>query len=357
MKSNTFKHYGAPPVKKEKYTDPETDSVDLEDESGRLHLKGDLVKSELLVTGTVVAVLGTEGSEGDFHVMDIKLPGYAPQKPKGNGSGYVALVSGIAINGERDRYEIELLEEYLSGELGGQNDRKLVSQVSHLILAGDSVTDFISKEDDANTASATSKNTKYRYGADNSTFHPEPMVRLDEVVANLAKTVPVSIMPGKLDPVTSSLPQQPFHQALFTSARPLIQSKIVTTTTDPYWWDLDGVRIFGSSGQTIDDIYKYVAGDDRVNMINHTLLWRHCAPTAPDTLWSYPFQDNDPFILNETPHIYFVGNQPKFETVHIREGDTEVRIIALPKFSETGQFVLVDLETLDTKLISIGTAS
>lgn len=28
----------------------------------------------------------------------------------------------------------------------------------------------------------------------------------------------------------------------------------------------------------------------------------------------YPFIKNDPFILSETPHVYFVGNQPEFAT-------------------------------------------
>lgn len=28
----------------------------------------------------------------------------------------------------------------------------------------------------------------------------------------------------------------------------------------------------------------------------------------------YPFYDRDPFLLTETPHVYFAGNQPAFET-------------------------------------------
>lgn len=28
----------------------------------------------------------------------------------------------------------------------------------------------------------------------------------------------------------------------------------------------------------------------------------------------YPFFDKDPFVLSEAPHVYFIGNQPKFET-------------------------------------------
>lgn len=28
----------------------------------------------------------------------------------------------------------------------------------------------------------------------------------------------------------------------------------------------------------------------------------------------YPFYEKDPFVLNEAPHVYFIGNQPQFDT-------------------------------------------
>lgn len=43
----------------------------------------------------------------------------------------------------------------------------------------------------------------------------------------------------------------------------------------------------------------------------------HLAPTAPDTLRTYPFKESDPFIIEDIPHIYFIGNQPKFATTMI----------------------------------------
>lgn len=48
-------------------------------------------------------------------------------------------------------------------------------------------------------------------------------------------------------------------------------------------------------------------------MAETCMYWRHMAPSAPDTLWSYPFPDKDPFIIEKTPHVYFIGNQPEFE--------------------------------------------
>lgn len=44
------------------------------------------------------------------------------------------------------------------------------------------------------------------------------------------------------------------------------------------------LRILAVSGQTLDDMFKYVESADRLALAKSTLLWRHMAPTAPDTL-------------------------------------------------------------------------
>jgi DNA polymerase delta subunit 2 len=47
-----------------------------------------------------------------------------------------------------------------------------------------------------------------------------------------------------------------------------------------------------------------------------------------------------------------VGSQPKFDTAVIEGEDGQtVRLIAVPKFSETGEIVLVDSETLETSVV------
>jgi DNA polymerase delta subunit 2 len=68
----------------------------------------------------------------------------------------------------------------------------------------------------------------------------------------------------------------------------------------------------------------------------------------------YPFQEKDQFVIEECPHVYFVGNQPRFDTTTI-EGPAgqQVRIVAIPKFHETGQIVLLDTESLEVELVQI----
>jgi DNA polymerase delta subunit 2 len=71
---------------------------------------------------------------------------------------------------------------------------------------------------------------------------------------------------------------------------------------------------------------------------------------------SYPFQDDDPFVMTRCPHLYFVGCQPHFSTkvIHGPQGQA-VRLVTVPSFSETKEVVLVDTETLDITKVKIAT--
>lgn len=125
--------------------------------------------------------------------------------------------------------------------------------------------------------------------------------------------------------------------------------------------------VLATSGQTVDDMYKYLETNDRLAVASRTLEWRHMAPTAPDTLWCHPYLDQDPFILSSTPDIYIIGNQPSFATTMInasapgsaeagtnqRTDKVRCRVILLPKFCESGMLVLVETRTLECKSIQV----
>lgn len=56
--------------------------------------------------------------------------------------------------------------------------------------------------------------------------------------------------------------------------------------------------------------------------------------------------------MDSCPHLYVVGSQPQFETSVIEGPEGQmVRLIAVPRFEETGEVVLVDTETLDTSIV------
>jgi DNA polymerase delta subunit 2 len=69
---------------------------------------------------------------------------------------------------------------------------------------------------------------------------------------------------------------------------------------------------------------------------------------------SYPFQEDEPFVMKECPHLYFVGCQPEFGT-RIIEGPhgQMVRLVLVPSFAATREILLIDTETLDVSKVKI----
>lgn len=86
--------------------------------------------------------------------------------------------------------------------------------------------------------------------------------------------------------------------------------------TNPWIGNIGGRIIAGSCGGPIVDIMK-IAGLSQLSpleWLERTLIWRHYAPTGPDTLPIHPFFKNDPFVMKECPDIYFAGNMDKYDT-------------------------------------------
>lgn len=69
-------------------------------------------------------------------------------------------------------------------------------------------------------------------------------------------------------------------------------------------------------------------------------------------LGCYPFRDKDQFVIEECPHVYFVGNQPRYDTTVIDgPAGQQVRLITIPSFYATGEMVLLDTETLEVEVV------
>lgn len=154
--------------------------------------------------------------------------------------------------------------------------------------------------------------------------------------------------------------------------------EILNLVTNPYKFSYNGVDVLTISGKNINDICKYIIpsnenvkdGQDkeekdkdsedfkddiehRLDLMECTMKWQNIAPTAPDTLWCYPYKNEDPFVLNEWPHVYVVGNQPSFGTRLMEIDGKKIRIVSVPEFSSTGVVVLLNLETLDIETVKI----
>ena len=284
----------------------------LEDESGRLRLVGVPLKTSMLVTGCIIAVMGTENANGDFDVIDLRIPDLprqpqrwerddaqavlanggdnskAKRQKERNTGGKVAIVSGLGISSDQaDSMAMDLFMEYLLGEAGGTSNQVAASQISRLLIAGNSIYESASlaSRDDLPERKASKK-----YGYDSSAYNPAPTTHLDYFLLNLLPSIPITLMPGESDFANVSLPQQPIHPAMFLHSRKYAavpgtkDAGWFDSVTNPWEGDVDGWRMMGNSGQPIDDILKYVEDVDRLDMMEHLLRWRCGAPTAPDTL-------------------------------------------------------------------------
>jgi DNA polymerase delta subunit 2 len=284
----------------------------LEDESGRLRLVGIPLQTSMLVTGCIIAVMGTENANGDFEIIDIRVPDLARQpqrwerddaqtllanggtksKTKGpdarTAAGKVAIVSGLGISGDlADTMALDLFMEYLLGEAGGTSDQTEAGRISRLFIVGNSIHEgtALGSRDDVPERKVSKK-----YGYDSSAYNPAPTTHFDYFLLNLLPSIPITLLPGETDPANVSLPQQPIHPAMFQHSRRYTaipgsdEPGWFDSVTNPWEGDVDGWRMMANGGQPIDDIFKYVEGDDRLEMMEHLLRWRCGAPTAPDTL-------------------------------------------------------------------------
>ncbi|GAU23424.1 hypothetical protein TSUD_331220 [Trifolium subterraneum] len=321
------------------------DYLDLEDESGRVKLGGNIIVPSVYVTGIVVAIYGKETGAGDFLVHEVLEAGLPPQIEfpiKSREDRYVVLVSGLSVGSSRSNpLQFQLLVDHITGHLGDEKEQSIASQIVRVVIAGNSVEMPRGLLNGQNLASKDLSRMA------------EPVKELDILLNQIAAGLPLDIMPGPCDPANFALPQQALHRCLFPG------SSLYSTfrsCTNPHCFELDGVRFLGTSGQNVDDLDKYSEAKDKLDFMERTLRWRHLAPTAPNTLGCYPYTDRDPFFIESCPHVYFVGNQDKYDTRVIKGSEGQsVRLVCVPKFSETGVAVMLNLRDLECHALSFGT--
>ncbi|XKL63040.1 hypothetical protein PGB90_005404 [Kerria lacca] len=317
----------------------EKDELILEDETQRVKLNGKL-DVHSVVTGCVVAVYGTLQS-GVFLVEDYCWPETELTKKlllELKVDKYLILLSGVELaTNKNNNLLLQLFIDYVIGWCGINEDFMDATQIVHIIFAGNCI------------RSKAKPKPKYGTIIDNED-DLEAAKELDYIALQLVECIDVDIMPGEFDPTNHTFPQQPMHKCFFPQSA---QFSTFRSVSNPYSCRIENKLILGTSGQPIEDIQRYSNLTDPLEILENTLNWAHIAPTAPDTLPCYPFDDYDPFLLIERPHIYFAGNQRKFQTKLTSDSGYSVRLICIPSFVETQSFVVVNLRNLECKLISL----
>lgn len=333
----------------EKYSSDE-DVVILEESQQRIQLIGDIDLSKC-VTGISIAAYGYE-ADGKFNVKEITfaaIPEYsnisideALQKGEDR---YVLFISGLGVGGnDESLFKLQLLIDIVTGNLGDTQDNEMYSKVCRVVIAGNSLSKDTQDKETEKLAKYLSRNAQAKSVL--------AVKNLDDMMVQLGSSVPVDIMPGEYDPTNQFLPQQPLHKCMLPKASAYSS---VQSVTNPYKAVVGGVKLLGTSGQNVTNIYQFSGFNDRLDILESTLKAGHISPTCPDTLSSYPYYDEDPFILQDCPDIYFAGNQPKFAFKEIEINGCKSLMLLVPAFDISSSGVLVNLRDLSCQPISVGT--
>jgi len=350
-----------------------SDSVVLEDESGRVELEGNL-DMDGLATGVVVAVEGVVGNTGVMNVTKIHFPSKAPQDPADDSiddDANIMILSGLDCGGAEGETSLkrELLVDYLTGHFASEEG----SNIARVVIAGGGCTKPI-KPENMSPFGNWSNGNKAKKEVDKSNV-TLPIRELDLFLGELVSSgIPVDYIPGLHDPTNANWPQKPMHPCLLPNAGCFVN--MLSSSTNPYEAKIGGRCFLGSDGLNVMDLRRFIAKkcttgsedevDDEGNTIEpkvemkemspletmeSVLKFHHIAPTGPDSLPTFPFIETDPFVIEKTPHVFFAGNCDEFETKMLESAGVKTRLVGVPSFARTGQAVILNLKTMDCTVI------
>jgi DNA polymerase delta subunit 2 len=347
----------------------DADVLMLEDDSGRVEVTGVDVHS--FVTGMVVIAVGVLLEKGKFDVSKMIPCGASPQLPlslphrgPSHKPVYVAFVCGLSVGClGAAAAQTDLLVDFLNGNIGDDAMFSMTSRISRLVIGGNSIDGCdelrlknkvkLDPSDHVKVSDTSAVNTAANC-----------MRALDRVLAAIADSIDVDLMPGESDPSNSFLPQQPLHPITLREATKRTSLRLVT---NPYEFsvtesgrkhiDANATSVFVSSGSNVDDMMRQSRWTSPLDALATSVECGCACPTAPNSLVCYPFQDSDPFLFTNTPHVLVACNQREFSTCYRTipgsSGTVSCRLVAVPSFSKTGAIVLVDVASAECPAVQI----
>lgn len=317
----------------------------LEDADESISLTGN-INPQIYVTGVVVALLGRAIDEGSsFTVKDICFaepnrqllyeysnegdnnftssvrndPGPSIDIALSNKQPiYLMVVSGLGFHQDMKKRSLltralqDMIDFIWGGSKFAEDNRS--SRVARILVAGDSLLEsrlipdeeYSSQNGDVAIKMKQSRQVKPYTGSIQAVKH------MDDFFAQLSKTINVDVMPGPSDPSSHLMPQQPFHPCMFPKSCMFPTFNCITNPHHAI--HNDKVEVFATSGQNIDIVSRFSALTDPIEIMKCHLLWGNCAPNAPDNLYSCPYEDEDPYVIDFIPDLYIAGCQEHYRT-------------------------------------------
>jgi DNA polymerase delta subunit 2 len=354
--------------KVDSFVNEKQDYLILEDSSGRIRISNNSTmpgfSTTYFVSGIVVAIKGRLDEKSVFIMEDICFFNHGQltrvNEPSANNllagnNKLIAFVSGLQFGLDKGNYtdigkagllRALLLETFQGSINNNQFKHNLFQRIDDIVITGNIV---FSPEDaelvEKGSYLKTELNSRvYRILLQNYT-------EADNYIASLCNCVRVHLMPGENDNSCSFFPQTAINSIMFPNSSIYDSFDLVI---NPYKFKLDELTCLGTSGQNIDNIKKYSnISNSSLGVLEKTLEWGHISPTAPDTLRTFPFSQEDPLIIKELPDVYFAGNQKCYENEFVEVSGKNIRLLSIPQFCESGTIVLLDTKTLQVEEFKI----
>ncbi|KAI6171730.1 putative DNA polymerase delta small subunit [Aphelenchoides besseyi] len=303
------------------------DTIWIENNMQRLELRGDVIITDKIVGGYVVGLYGRKTADCfGFNVERMFFPELAPQVPWPivEHDVYLMFISGIGMTSEVEK------------------NTDIFASFSHLV-------EWLKGEDGQKISRDLKRGQLTKRGLIR-TLDTQTINQADRALEDIAKVVKVDLMSGATDICPIMLPQQPMVRRMFERCKNLENFR---TLTNPHSFTVNGIRFLGTSGQNLDDMHKRTRACTSVQLMMQTIRGRIMTPTLPNSVDGWPFENRDPQILDEIPHVYFAGNQPDYlsRMVEFKNG-ARTLLLTIPVFREKFQAVVMNVRSMRTQLFN-----
>lgn len=341
--------------KVESFINETEDFLALEDSSGRIKINSELstcIKVNEIITGIPVAMKGCLDEKGLFIVNDYEFYNNidyttTPMTIK-EGNDVILFVSGLHFDNNnqdgKNTLARQLLMDFIQGKNKSSELNELSSTLSRVIICGNSIYSLPETEMVEKGSFSKSELNARVYKSILSNYDS-----FDSFLNILSHYIPVDVMSGIDDNNTIFFPDTPINKVMLPRCKNAL-NKTLHLVGNPYMFTLNDLSFIGTSGENINNIRQCSSIRNTLDIMQSTLRWGHLAPSAPNDLRSYPF-DNDPMVIDTIPDVYFVGGQKVFENKIVEVNGRNVMMISIPEFSSTLSAVIYNTKTEEVKEI------
>jgi DNA polymerase delta subunit 2 len=169
---------------------------------------------------------------------------------------------------------------------------------------------------------------------------------LDDLLCPIAKKYPLLVLPGPGDASDSFLPQRALPNFCLPRCK---NTGRLTMLSNPAQFQLGGRSIAATDGYNIQTMLGLTKGlDSELDVLEQTLNAQHFAPNCPENCATFPFQKEDNLIMSQPCVLYACGGGKVLMSRVLRSRSHDLKLLVVPKFSETREVVFLDLDTLES---------